>query len=373
MCSLRYGALLLTVVGLSACGGAAKVSPKPLEKKVEVVPEKPASDPDPVLVHLCSESKSGADPTQVARVEIRGRRAPALLCERFPIRPGDPIELATTDINVRALYAEGRVDDVVVYKEVRKDGITVVYDVKIRKRVRSVKIRPMADLEQSIADELVTEAPLWEDTARFDAMTRAAIDTLSFQGYRRANISVETAPADDEGEVNVTLVVDPGPRIVVSSFVIDGFSAALMAEVMPLIRTKVGQPFVQEMLERDVLVLTSALFDRGLVTASFAAPKIVESPDGSKVEILLQVTEGPVFKVRQVKFAGDLVAPAATYLREAWKTKTGAVFSRTKVVEDVESVKRFHVAKGSPADVDIETVLDPKSKSVDLTVRLKRR
>ena len=91
------------------------------------------------------------------------------------------------------------------------------------------------------------------------------------------------------------------------------------------------------------------------------------------MDIKLRVKEGPVFKVRQVKFAGDLVGNAAMYLRDAWRTKTGAVFSRKAVVEDVENVKRLHVSKGSSADVDIETMLDPKSNSVDLTVRIKRK
>lgn len=369
--SLRSVALASAVACLSACGAAAKPPPKETALKAESVPEKPTPEVDPVAVHVCSETKGTVEKGQVARIEIRGRRAPALLCERFPLRPGDPLETMTTDMTVRALYAEGRVEDVVVYKETRKEGVVVVYDVKIRNRVRSVKVRPVAGLEQGVADELVKEAPLWEDTARFDALVRDATDTLSERGYRRANITVETTP-EGEDEVNVTLVVDPGPRVTVAAFNIEGFSPTRMAELLPLIRTKVGEPFNQEMLERDVLVMTSDLFDRGMVTASFSTPQIVESPDGAKVNILLRVTEGPVFKMRQVKFAGDLVAPAATYLRDAWKTKSGAVFSRKSVIEDVESVKRFHVSKGVPADVDIETNFDPKAKSVDVTVRIKR-
>lgn len=369
---LRSLALITIVSGLSACGGATQSPAKVPVVKAEPAKVAPPPAPEPIAVHVCSESKTVVDKNQTVRVEIRGRGVPAQLCERFPVRPGDALELATTDINVRSLYAEGRVEDVVVYKEWRKEGIVAVYEVKIRRRVRSVKVRPVTTLEQSIADGLVTEAPLWEDTAQFDAMVREATDTLSTRGYRRANISVETTP-EGEDEVHVVLVVDPGPRVTVATFRIDGFSAARMKELTPIIRTKVGDPFNQEWFERDVLLMTSDLFDRGMLTASFSTPEIVESPDGSKVDILLKVTEGPVFKVRQVKFAGDLVAPPPTYLRETWRTKTGAIFSRKAVLEDIDSVKRFHISKGAPADVDIETVLDPKSKTIDVTVRIKRR
>jgi len=372
---MRQAWLLIAVAGLSACGGAqvaAKKSDLPTGKGPEQSEVKPEVQPDPIAVHACWSAKEPVEATQVMRVEIRGQYAPALLCERFPIRPGDPLESATTDINVRSLYAEGRVEDVVVYKESTKAGVIVVYEVKIRKRVRTIKVRPVAGLDQSIADTLVTDVPSWEDNARFDALVRDATDTLKSRGYRRATITMETTPEGND-QVNVVLVVDPGPRISVENFQVEGFSPARWKEISPLLQTKVGEPFNQDSLERDVLVLTSDLFDRGLVSAVFSTPEIVESQDGSKVDIKIKVTEGPVFKVRQVKFAGDLVAPAATYLRDAWKTKTGSIFSRKSVVDDVESVKKFHIARGAPADVDIETAIDPKSSSVDVTVRVKRR
>lgn len=364
--------LLLLIASSSACGGAPS---KPT--KTDVRPNKPAEvkatpPPNPIAVHVCKNSLGGVQQSQVVRVEIRGPRVPALLCERFPVNPGDPLEPAATDATVRALFAEGRVEDVVVYKENQKDGAVVVYDLKIRRRVRSVKVRSVGDIEQSVADELVTDAPLWEDNARLDQLVREATATLSDRGYRRANITLETTP-EGEDEVNVVLVVDPGPRIMVAGLEVEGFSAARWNEISALVRTKVGEPFNQELLERDVLVMTADLFDRGNVSAVFSTPEIVESADGSKVNIKLKVTEGPVFKVRQVKFVGDLVAPAPTYLREAWHTKSGSVFSRKSIVDDVESVKRFQVSRGASADVDIETALDPKSRSVDVTVRIKRR
>ncbi len=357
---------------LGACGGGAKPPVKEAVRPEQPVPVKPVAAPEPIAVHTCWSAQGAVEPGRTRRVEIRGLHVPALLCERFPVRPGDPLDAATTDAGIRALFGEGRVEDVVVFKEEQKDGIVAVYELKIRRRVRTVKVRSVANIEQSVADELVNEAPSWEDNARFDELVRAATDTLAERGYRHANITLETTPEEND-EINVTLVVEPGPRTVVGAFVVEGFSPARWTEISPQLYTKIGEPFNQDRLERDVLVMTSDLFDRGLVSAEFANPEIVEAPDGSKVDIKLRVKEGPVFKVRQVKFAGDLVGNAAMYLRDAWRTKTGAVFSRKAVVEDVENVKRLHVSKGSPADVDIETMLDPKSNSVDLTVRIKRK
>ena len=85
---------------------------------------------------------------------------------------------------------------------------------------------------------------------------------------------------------------------------------------------------------------------------------------------------GEVSRVRgykELEFVGDLVVPAGTYLRDTWRTKTGAVFSRKNVVEDVENVRRFQVSRGAPAEVNIETAINPKSSTVDVTVRIVRR
>lgn len=367
--SMCRNSLALVALGLSACGGAVKTPPV---RPAEPVPVKPPPEKDPIAVHVCSEVKGAVGEGQVVRVEIRGRGAPALLCERFSLRAEGPLDATTTDMNVRSLYAEGRVEDVVVFKESRKEGVVVVYEVKMRRRVRSVKVRPAEGLDQAIADELVPEAPPWEDSARFDAMTRTATVMLMRRGYMHANIVVETTP-EGEDEVNVTLAVDPGPRVMVGALNIEGIAPARLTELSKIIRTKVGEPFDRELLERDVLVITADLFDRGLITGAFSTPEIVESADGTKVTISLKVTEGPVFKVRAVKFSGDLVAKQAEYLRDSWRTKTGAVFSRSKVLEDVEKVRSFHLSRGAPADVDIDTAVDPKTRSVDITVRITRR
>ncbi len=362
----------LTIGSLFACGGAPSAPPKDPGAKRDVALVKPATIAESIPVHVCWQANGPVGKGQVARVEVRGNRAPALLCERFAVRASEPLDAATTEANVRALFSEGRVEDVVVYKETRKDEVVVVYDVKIRKRVRSVNVRPVQGLEPAVANELITEAPLWEDNAQLDNLVREATAILMSRGYRRANISVETIPEGEE-DVNVTLAIEPGPRITVAQFNVEGFSVARWTELSSIIRTKVGEPFNQEMLERDVLLMTADLFDRGMVSASFGTPKIVESSDGATVNILLTVTEGPVFKVGRVKFVGDLVVPAGTYVRDTWRTKAGSVFSRKNVVEDVENVKRFQVSRGAPADVDIETVLNQKSNTVDVTVRIIRR
>ncbi len=358
----------LCALSLSACGGA-KPQPAQPTNPVAVKPAEPETNP--ILVHVCSESKGPVEKGHAIRVEIRGRGAPALLCERFPVRAGDDLEDATTDLNIRSLYAEGRVEDIVVVKETRKEGIVVVYDVKIRKRIGSLKVRPVPGLDQAIADGLITDGLSWENNAQLDALTRRAISELAFYGYRRANIAIETTP-EGEDTVNVMLVVEPGPRAMVGTLNIEGVSPARLPQIQPLLRTKVGEPFSQEMLERDVLVITADLFDRGMLTGSFSNPEVVESKDGSKVDIKLTLTEGPVFKLRNVKFVGDLLGPQAVYLREAWRTKAGAVFSRSEVVANIERVKELHASRGGPVEVEIDTALDPKALTVDVTVRIKR-
>jgi outer membrane protein insertion porin family len=359
-------------MGLSACRGAPTVTTKTPAHTAKSTPTNALPAAEVIAVHVCWDAKRQVEKGEVVRVEIRGIRAPALLCERFPVRPGDPLEIATTDVNIRALYGEGRVEDVVVSKEKHDDGVVVVYDVKIRKRVRTVHVPPVQGLDAAVANELVAEAPLWEDNARFDNLVRQATEILVTRGYRHSNISIETTPEGDD-EVNVTLVVDPGLRTTVGAFTVDGFSPERWTELSSMIRTKIGEPYNREMLERDVLVMTADLFDRGMVGASFGAPEIVESPDGATVNISIKVSEGPVFKMGQVKFVGDLVVPASTYLRDTWHTKTGAIFSRKKIVDDVESVKRFQVSRGAPADVDIETTLNSKSSTMDVIVRIKRQ
>jgi outer membrane protein assembly factor BamA len=111
--------------------------------------------------------------------------------------------------------------------------------------------------------------------------------------------------------------------------------------------------------ERLVLAVTRVYFDNGYVTARVEEPMLAR--DGA---LVLHVSEGARFYVRAISFSGAWPR-AADKLRRSLRTHAGEVFSRARVVADVE---RLSSAVGGA--VTPLTRLDVERHTVDLELAL---
>src|SRR4029079_9447441 len=65
--------------------------------------------------------------------------------------------------------------------------------------------------------------------------------------------------------------------------------------------------------------------------------QVMITPDREKIFITVVVTEGPVFRVGELKFSGETIVKEAE-LRALLKVQQGDVFSRERIVETTKSI-----------------------------------
>ncbi len=363
LCTGLFAALLPWV----GCGGASVPATDLASSEATVAP--PRAGPVIPASLLCTEAQA-AEGT-IGKVVIEGQGVPVALCAFLGSRAGEPLSDARVDADVRALWADGRVDDVVAFRE--SEGSTLVFSVRMRPTVGAFTIRG-ADAP-GVPEEVRFEGPTRLNLASLRGQTARAERALRDAGWRTAKVGHTVTPlaGDADGKVDVVVQVETGPRAIVQTVQLVGPPAARVVELLTLLRTSQGEPFDAPALERDVLVIQADGYDRGRVLTKVDPPQVEEVDGGKGVRVTLRVDEGPVFHLGKVRFEGDLIGTPKSYEKDLWSSAPNAIFSRSVIASDLERVRAFHASHHSTVEVTPETAIDSDRGLVDIVVRVTKQ
>jgi outer membrane protein assembly complex protein YaeT len=263
------------------------------------------------------------------------------------IRQGQPYdadaiarELQRYEDNMRARgYYEARATHSVDYQP---DGTALVTVAVDRGPLVSVAFSgdPLPEAERDRLVPVRAEGSADEDL--LEDGSRAIENYLYERGYRDARAMYTR---DLRGnELVITFDVQRGRRHVVDSIALDGNMAIAGGELLPLLRMKVGEPFVQAALDAGIANIRNTYRARGFTRAA-VQPNVATLPgaenprpaDDRRVEIRLTVTEGPRTTIGDVTFEGNTVL-TATQLRAMATTAAGRAFNEIEVASDRDKI-----------------------------------
>jgi len=179
-----------------------------------------------------------------------------------------------------------------------------------------------------IRAEASADEDLLEDSSR-------AIEAfLKSQGRRDARVDYDRIPGDND--VVITFTIDRGPRYEVASVRVTGNASVPTAEIGQLLRVSEGELFSEEAFGVGVANVRGAYRLRGFAGAAVTARQNVIVPeratdDERRVELVLEIAEGPRTVVRAVSFDGHTVMTDDA-LRAAAALAPGRPFSEIDVI-----------------------------------------
>jgi outer membrane protein assembly factor BamA len=267
---------------------------------------------------------------------------------------------------VRRLWTSGKWDDVAVEttrEGVNGDGIAVVFRVMPKREIANVF---SADEGDASALHLARGTP-YDPVAIVSAKSSYATE-LAREGRLDAHVSVSSAFADvDHRALDVCVRIDRGPLVVLDAIVVRG--SAYAATLQPLFDANVhGSVLDEQVLERDLLVAGAALYDRGLLTHKIQ--KTVQRK-GDELTVMVDVTDGPIYRYSRLDVRGDLAAPKGEYMKLV-TPKAGDVFDRGAMLKVMDGIRALDAAKGhQTSEIEPETTLDEKTHTVALVLAIK--
>ncbi len=279
------------------------------------------------------------------RVEGIQRTEAGTVFSYLPVKVGDVMTDEKTAAAIKALYATG------FFKDVRleaRDGVVIV-TVEERPSIATITL---SGIKEFSADDLkagLKQTGLAEGRVLDRAMLDKAEQELQRQYFNRGKYAVEiksTLTPLERNRVAVQFDVVEGDSAKIRQINIVGNQAFKEKTLLKAFGsttpgwltwyTKSDQ-YSKTRLAGDIEALRSFYLNRGYLEFNVDSTQVSISPDKQGIYITVNVTEGPQYKVSDVKLAGQMLVPEAE-LQKLITIKPGEVFVRDRLTETTKKI-----------------------------------
>jgi outer membrane protein insertion porin family len=311
------------------------------------------------------------------RVEGLQRVTEGTVFNYLPINIGDTLSAQRVREAVRALYDTGFFRDV----ELRRDGNTLIVVVNERPTIESFELKGNKDIKTEDLTKSLRNVGLSQgktfDRSVLEDVRGFLQDQYGARGKYAAKIdaNVEEVPGN---RVKIKIEIVEGKRAKIRQINIVGNHTFKEKDILQTLELKTpnllsfykqDDRYSRETLTGDLEKVRSYYMDRGYANFEVESTQVAIAPEKDDIFITVNVNEGEVFKVKEVKLAGTFVVPEAI-LRRYVLVRPGDQFSRKVITATQELLQNrlgedgFAFAKVDPVPT---TLGDPKNKELSLT------
>ncbi len=314
----------------------------------------------------------------VGDIKIEGlqRISEGTVFNYLPVNIGDRLTPQRQREALRALYATGFFRDV----EMRRDGNTLLVAVLERPSLESVEIKGNKDIKTEDLQKSLRTVGLSAGKTFNRSTLEEVVQYLTDQYYSRGKYAVKIDSKVEDlanNRVRVNLDIKEGSRAKIRQINIVGNTVFKAKDILEALTLKTpnwtswyksSDRYSRESLEGDLEKIRTYYQDRGYANFRPDSVQVAISPDKSDIFITVNITEGVVYKVSEVKLAGKLVVPEAE-LRRLVLIKPGQVYSQKYITATQELIKNRLGAEGFYfAKVDDVKTADETRKEVALSL-----
>jgi outer membrane protein insertion porin family len=198
-------------------------------------------------------------------------------------------------------------------------------------------------------------------------------DVASLEAYYHANGFLEAEvrlgeikELDNEAFVDVVIEIVENEATRVEAIHFDAEGVFEEKELRDGLLLEEGVPFNPAMLSTDILTIKRKYFEKGHLTV--AVDDSVRS-EAKKIWIRYAITPGPVIRIRNVEFIGNVSTKDFVIEKEV-AFESGDVFQLSKISETQRNL--FETGLFTEVDPILQNV-DPEQQTVDISIRLVER
>jgi outer membrane protein insertion porin family len=290
-------------------------------------------------------AQTGTGEFTVGDIRIEGlqRISEGTVYNYLPVNIGDRVDQRRIEESLRALYGTGFFRDV----ELRRDGGTLVVAVRERPSIESFTITgnkdiKTEDLEKSLRDVGLARGKTFNQST-LDEVERFLTDQYFSRGKYgvRVDTKVEELP---DNRVKIAIDVAEGKRARIRQINVVGNEAFDDEELKEQFKLRTpnllswyrqDDRYSREELSGDIEKLRSYYMDRGYANFDVESTQVAIAPEKDDIYVTLNVQEGDVYRVSDVKIAGNLVVPESELMRLV-QVRRGDVYSRKLITQTTE-------------------------------------
>jgi outer membrane protein insertion porin family len=279
------------------------------------------------------------------RVEGVQRTEAGTVFTYLPVKVGERIDDDKSAQAVKALYATGFYSDV----RLEADGDVLVVFVQERPAIAAIEIEGAKEFTKDNLKDGLKQAGIAEskiyDKSVLDRAEKELKRQYTSRGFYSSTVRTTVTPLE-RNRVSLRFDIEEGEITRIADINIIGakdFSERQILREMQLTTpgwltwiTKDDQ-YSKQKLTADLESLRSFYLNRGYLEFNIESTQVSITPDREKIFITIAITEGPVYRLGELRFGGDLLV-AERELRELLAMRTGDTFSRERIIESVKRI-----------------------------------
>jgi outer membrane protein insertion porin family len=313
----------------------------------------------------------------VGEIKVEGlqRVSEGTVFNYLPVNIGDVMSPQRVRESIRALYATGFFRDV----QLRRDGSRLLVVVLERPSIESFEIRgnrdiKTEDLQKSLKAMGLTAGKTF-DRSVLDDLQQSLTELYFSQGKYGARIETKVEELSGN-KVRLEVDVTEGKKARIRQINIVGNEAFDDREILSAF--ELGTPswlswykgndrYSRESLQGDLEKLRSFYMDQGYANFRIDSTQVAIAPEKDDIFITVNVEEGRVYRLGEVKLSGTFVVPKAELERYVLSVK-GDKFSRRLITTTQELLQnRLGLDGYAFAKVDPIPTLNDETGEVALT------
>jgi outer membrane protein insertion porin family len=276
---------------------------------------------------------------------------------------------------VKALFKTGFFDDV----RLERDGQILVVIVDERPSVDSISFSGNKDIDSDSLKEALKKIGLAEGRVFNRSVLERVEQELQRQyfssGKYGVKINTVITPLE-RNRVSILIEVSEGIAARIKEINIIGNNAFDEDDLLDLLSlntptyfsfiTKSDQ-YSKLKLSADLETLRSYYLNRGYLNFRIESTQVSITPDKKHIYITININEGPIFTIKEVKLAGRLILEP-TELEKEVTTIPGAIYSQRRIEESAKNLRDRLGDEGYAfANVNSSPNIDKENKEVTLT------
>jgi len=324
-----------------------------------------------VLFSIAATAAMAQDPPTLRvdniRVEGLQRVSEGTVYNYLPVNIGDRITQQRVREAIRALYDTGFFRDV----ELRFEEGTLIVAVLERPSIESFELKGNKDIKTEDLTKSLRNVGLATGKTFDRSVLEDVKQYLTDQYFSRGKYAVRIATEVEEladNRVRVKIDIKEGKRARIRQINLVGNKTYTEDEVLEDFELKTpnwlswyrqDDRYSRESLQGDLEKLRSYYMDRGYANFDIESTQVAIAPEKDDIFITVNVNEGEVFKLGEIKLAGTFVVPESE-LKNYLLVKSGETYSKKDITSTQELLQNrlglegYAFAKVDPVPTPIE-------------------
>jgi outer membrane protein insertion porin family len=338
------------VTTLALCAGSAVCSAQ-TQGPVPAPPPEAAGPPGRSFV--LANPNAAAAPTVAAdfpvtniRIEGLQRISEGTVYNYLPVNIGDHVTPVRIRESVRSLYNTGFFRDV----QMRRDGGTLVVLVVERPAIESFEITGNKDIKTEDLQKSLRSVGLAAGKTFDRSVLEEVKGYLTDQYFSRGKyaVKIEEKVEDDSGNrVKIKITITEGTRAKIRTINVVGNHVFTDKEIDKGLELQIpnwlswykqDDRYSSESLDGDLEKIRSFYMDRGYANFQIEGTQVAVAPEKDDIFITVNIDEGGVYKVGEVKLAGTFPIPKEQ-LEGLLLVQPGQIYSRKWVTTTQELIQ----------------------------------